>query len=121
MFFWMMLASLMGVIMFGNLHEKTKDQENFIAPVYQAMALSAYQQHVFAEQGLLDAMRLAPEATNTYLASSNDGILPLVTVENEQMGQVNNENTIYKYIQGRIPPTYKPKNNTRTYLFCIPK
>ena len=26
MFFWMMLASLMGVVAFGSYHEKTKDQ-----------------------------------------------------------------------------------------------
>ena len=51
MFFWMMLASLMGVIMFGNFHEQTKSEEDFVAPVYHAMALSMYQQHVAAQYG----------------------------------------------------------------------
>ena len=121
MFFWMMLASLMGVMMFGNLYEKTKDQETFVAPVYEAMALSAYQQHVFAEQGFLDAMRLQPEATKAYLDSYSDGIVPLVTVENDAISGVDNDNLIYTFIQRRMPQIYKPQNNTRTYMFCMPK
>ena len=121
MFFWMMLASLMGVIMFGNLYEKTKPQENFIAPVYQAMALSMYQQHVSAEYGYLDAMRTNVDQTNGYMASASDGIVPLVTVEDDQMTGVSENNTIFPFIQGRLPTTYKPQNGTRTYLFCVDK
>ena len=121
MFFWMMLASLLGVVMFGNWQEKTKDQSVFVTPVYQAMALSTYQQHVAAEQGYLDAMRINPDGTNNYLNTHTDGIVPLVTVEGNTMSAVTASNTVYSYIQGRLPPTYQPQNNTRTYLFCVPK
>ncbi len=121
MFFWMMLASLMGIVMFGNLYEKTKPQENFIAPVYQAMALSMYQQHVSVEYGYMDAMRENPTQTHTYLNTAPDGIVALATVENDQISGVNDGNTVFSYIQGRLPSTYKPQNGTRSYLFCIDK
>ena len=122
MFFWMMLASLMGVVAFGNWHDKTKDQEDFTAPAYEAMALSTYQQHIAAEQGFMDAMRRNPDATNTYLNSIADGIVPLVAAgTNNTLDPVNAGNTVLPYIQTRLPPGYKPQNNTRTYLFCIPK
>ncbi len=124
MFFWMMLASLMGVIMFGNLREQTKPQENFVAPVYQAMALSMYQQHVAVQYGYLDIMRLAPETANTYFNAATDGIVPLATVTNNTISGVGLSgaaNTVFPYIQGRIPNTYKPQNGTRSYLFCVDK
>ena len=121
MFFWMMLASLMGIVMFGNLYEKTKPQENFIAPVYQAMALSMYQQHVSAEYGYLDAMRIDAEQSNTYFNSATDGIVPLAVTENGQISGGQESNTVFPYIQGRLPSTYKPQNGTRSYLFCIDK
>lgn len=120
MFFWMMMASLMGVVMFSNWHEKTKDPENFVAPVYQAMALSAYQQHVSAEQAFMDAMRNDPTGTNNFLAGFDDGIVPMATVQGADMSGGVANNPLYAYVQGRLPPTYKPQNNTRTYLFCIP-
>lgn len=121
MFFWMMLASLMGIVMFGNLYEKTKPQENFIAPVYQAMALSMYQQHVSSEYGYLDAVRINSTEANDYFNTATDGIVPLATVENGTISGVNPDNTVFPYIEGRLPSTYKPQNGTRTYLFCIDK
>ena len=121
MFFWMMLASLMGVVMFSNWQEKTKDQSVFVTPVYQAMALSTYQQHVSAEQGYLDAMRLNPDGVNAYVNSYTDGVVPLITVEGNALSAVSGSNSIFSYIQGRLPPMYKPQNNTRTYLFCVPR
>ena len=124
MFFWMMLASLMGIVMFGNLYEKTKPQENFIAPVYQAMALNMYQQHVAAEYGYLDAVRLDTEQTKNYFNTASEetkGIVPLVTVENDQISGVRDDNTVFDHIHGRLPSTYKPQNGTRSYLFCIDK
>lgn len=121
MFFWMMLASLMGIVMFGNLYEKTKPQENFIAPVYQAMALSVYQQHVSAEYGYLDAMRVNAGNANTYFNSAGDGIVPLAVVQNGQMVKGNDANTVFPFIQSRLPSTYKPQNGTRSYLFCVDK
>lgn len=117
----MMLASLMGIVMFGNLYEKTKPQENFIAPVYQAMALNMYQQHVSAEYGYLDAMRSDTENSNNYFASAEDGIVPLATVQNEQISGVKDDNTVFDFIRARLPATYKPQNGTRTYLFCVDK
>ena len=121
MFFWMMLASLRGIVMFGNLYEKTKPQENFIAPVYQAMALNMYQQHVSAEYGYLDAMRGDTENSNNYFASAEDGIVPLATVQNEQISGGKDDNTVFDFIRARLPATYKPQNGTRTYLFCVDK
>lgn len=121
MFFWMMLASLMGIVMFGNLYEKTKPQENFIAPVYQAMALNMYQQHVSAEYGYLDAMRIDAENSNNYFSSADDGIVPLATVQNDQISGVKDDNSVFNFIQARLPPTYKPQSGTRTYLVCVDK
>ena len=111
----------MGIVMFGNLYEKTKPQENFIAPVYQAMALNMYQQHVSAEYGYLDAMRSDTENSNNYFASAEDGIVPLATVQNEQISGVKDDNTVFDFIRARLPATYKPQNGTRTYLFCVDK
>lgn len=122
MFFWMMLASFMGIVAFGNWQEKSRDQKDFIAPVYEAMALSAYQQHISVEQGFLDAMRLNPTAVNTYLNGVSDGIVPLaVSGTDYALDPVNATNAVFPYIQTRLPPGYKSQNNTRTYLICIPK
>jgi len=121
MFFWMILASLMGIVMFSNWQEKTKDQENFVVPVYEAMALSTLQQHSAAEKGYSAAIKANQEQTNAYLASFSDGIVPLVTVEDDAMGPVAGaSNVIYPFIQSYLPANYKPQNNTRTYMFCIP-
>lgn len=121
MFFWMMLASLMGIVMFGNLYEKTKPQENFIAPVYQAMALNMYQQHVSAEYGYLDAMRSDTANSNNYFSSADNGVVPLITAQNDTVSGVNANNSVFPFIQARLPATYKPQNGTRTYLFCVDK
>jgi len=121
MFFWLILASLMGVIILGNLHDKIKDKDKFVTPVYDAIATSTYQQHVFAEKGYLDAMRTNPVAAKAYISSSKDGIIPLITVQNGTMSGVHETNAIYSYILGQKLPMYKPQNNTRTYLFCVPK
>ena len=121
MFFWMVLASLMGIIVFGNLTEKTKNQEDFVVPVYEAMALSTLQQHVAAERGYATAIQAAPGATNTYQNTPADGIVPIITVENGALtkGGTDNNN-IFDFVQSYLPATYKPQDNTRTYLFCIP-
>ena len=92
MFFWMVLASLMGIIVFGNLTEKAKNQEDFVVPVYEAMALSTLQQHVAAERGYTTAIQAAPTATNTYQNTPVDGIVPLVTVENGALTKGGNDN-----------------------------
>ncbi len=122
MFFWMMLASLMGVVMYGNLYEKTKPQENFIAPVYQAMVLSMYQQHSSAEHGYIDAMNANRIMTEAYIRSNSDGVIPLVTTTvNGVLNEVQAGNAIFPYIVSRLPSTYKPQSGTRTYLFCVAK
>ncbi len=121
MFFWMMLASLMGVVMYGNLYEKTKPQENFIAPVYQSMVLSMYQQHSSAEHGYIDAMNANAAGTEAFLRSSADGIIPLAVSEGGAISGAISGNTIFPYIQARLPSTYKPQSGTRTYLFCVDK
>lgn len=124
MFFWMIMASLMGVIVFGNLHDKTKSQEDFVAPTYQALAFSMFQQHTAALNGYLDAARLDPSSVKTYLDSVTDGVLPLAAVtpvsNKPTMSGVSGDNVIYPYVQKRLPYTYSPQNNTRSYLFCLP-
>ncbi len=121
MFFWLVLASLMGLITFGNLFEKTKPQEHYIAPVYEAMVLNMYQQHISAEYGYLDIMRDKPEEAKEYFAQMNDGIVPLAVADSFGLKPENDNNNVFPYIQGRIPDTYKPQSGTRTYMFCIDK
>ena len=125
MFFWIVFASLVGIVMFGNLTEKIKDQDDFVVPVYEAMALSTLQQHAAAERGYLMALDAQPTETNAYLASfdnGDDGIVPLVTVEGGNMSGVNGaDNIIYPYIESFLPANYKPQNNTRSYMFCVDK
>lgn len=121
MFFWMMLASLMGVVMYGNLYEKTKPQENFIVPVYQSMVLNMYQQHSAAEHGYIDAMNNNRAGTEAFLRSAADGITPLAVSNNGTISGEISGNTIFPYIQARLPTTYKPQNGTRTYMFCVDK
>ena len=131
MFFWMILASLTGVIMFGNLQDKIKDQQDFVGPVYQAMALSTQIQHNAAFSGYVDAQKTNPGAFNEFLSQTNDGILPLVTVKPDAAGQpalsdgkgnaASLNNIVFPYIQRHLPPGYKPQNGTRSFLFCLPK
>lgn len=121
MFFWMMLASLMGVVMYGNLYEKTKPQENFIVPVYQSMVLNMYQQHSAAEHGYIDAMNNNRAGTEAFLRSAADGITPLAVSNNGTISGEISGNIIFPYIQARLPTTYKPQNGTRTYMFCVDK
>ena len=122
MFFWIMIASLIGLLSFGNLHEKTKDDAFFVTPVYEAMALGTYQQHVSVEAGLLDAMRQNPTAANNYINSFADGIVPLAGASGGALsGIYHGDNPLLTYFQARLPPMYKPQNGTRTYLICVDK
>lgn len=45
MYFWLILASLMGIITFGNLREKTKDADFYVVPIYESLAKSLLMQH----------------------------------------------------------------------------
>ena len=117
MFFWLVLASLMGLITFGNLFEKTKPQEHYVAPVYEAMVLNMYQQHISAEYGYLDIMRDKPEEAKEYFAQMNDGIVPLAVADSFGLKPENDNNKVFPYIQGRIPDTYKQQSGTSTYMF----
>lgn len=122
MFFWIMIASLIGLLSFGNLHEKTKDDAFFVTPVYEAMALGTYQQHVSVEAGLLDAMRQNPTAANNYINGFADGIVPLAGASGGALsGIYHGDNPLLTYFQARLPPMYKPQNGTRTYLICVDK
>ena len=116
MFFWMVLASLMGVVMFGSLHEKTKEQADFVVPVYQAMALSTYQQHLAAERGYMDAMRYNDSA-KTYINSINTGIVQLAVANNNALTGEND--TLLGHIRRNLPTMYKAQNGTRSYLLCM--
>ena len=128
MFFWLMLASLMGVIIFGNLQDKMKDRNDFVAPVYEAVALSVFRQHSYAEKGYLDAIRLNPDGAEEYINKFAGGVVPLITVEGGPSngcpssvcsGSDANDNLIYNHIRGFFPATYSFQNNTRSYLFCV--
>lgn len=121
MFFWMILASLMGIIMFGNLYEKTKPAEDFVAPVYEAMAMNMLQQHLAVENGYLDSLIKKRTEAEAYFASASDSIIPLATVESGTISGLAGGNVVFPYIQGRLPSTFKPQNGTRSYLFCINK
>ncbi len=121
MFFWMMIASLIGLLSFGNLREKTKDDAFFVTPVYEAMALGTYQQHVSVEAGLLDAMRQNPTVSTNYINSFSDGIVPLAGAENGRLTGIAVNNPLLVYFQARLPPMYKPQNGTRSYLICVDK
>lgn len=116
MFFWMVLASLMGIVMFGNLHEKTKEQATFVLPVYQAVALSTYQQHLAAERGYMDALRYG-DAAKTYINSVNNGIVKLAVAANGTLSGSNA--TLLGHVQRNLPTTYKVQDGTRSYLFCM--
>lgn len=45
MYFWLILASLMGIITFGNLREKTKDADYYVVPIYEALSQNLLTQH----------------------------------------------------------------------------
>ena len=114
MFFWMVLASLMGVVMFGNLHEKTKEQEDFVVPVYQAMALSTYQQHLAAERGYMDALRYNDVS---YINSVNNGTIQLAVAANGNLTGGNA--SLLAHVKRNLPTMYKAQDGTRSYLFCM--
>lgn len=121
MFFWMILASLMGIIMFGNLYEKTKPAENFVAPAYEAIAMNVLQQHQAAENGYLTSLINKRTEAEAYFASASDSIIPLAAVENGTVSGVDGGNIVFPFVQRYLPSTFKPQNGTRSYLFCIDK
>ena len=45
MYFWLLLASLMGIITFGNLREKTKDADYYVVPIYESLSQNLLMQH----------------------------------------------------------------------------
>ena len=113
----MVLASLMGVVMFGNLHEKTKEQADFVVPVYQAMALSTYQQHLAAERGYMDVMRYNDNTAKDYINDfHNNGIVQLAVAENNNLA---GNASLLAHVRRNLPEMYKPQNGTRSYLFCM--
>ena len=93
MFFWTILAALMGIVMFGNWRESSKDPENFVAPVYQAMALNVYQQHLAVERDYID--------NNEGLGAT--GQIALYTPAHKRKGE--------KYQRSEF--------RARSYLFCL--
>ena len=126
MFFWMVLASLLGIVMFGNLTEKIKDQNDFVVPVYEAMALNLLQQHAAAERGYAMALKNKPTELETYLNTEQvddlPGVHPLAVVSGEDISGGSDDNmTIYPLIRSYLPATFKPQNGTRSYFFCVDK
>lgn len=128
MFFWVVLASLMGIVLFGHLSEKTKDQEFFVEPVYESLALNLFQYHNAAVYGYEAAVKAGYNnylATGTdniadYFYSHGDGIVPLATVEGGEITKGGDDsNPIPDYIKPYLPIAFKPQNNTRSYLFCV--
>lgn len=128
MFFWVVLASLMGIVLFGHLSEKTKDQEFFVEPVYESLALNLFQYHNAAVYGYEAAIKAGYNnylATGTdniadYFYSHGDGIVPLATVEGGEITKGGDDsNPIPDYIKPYLPIAFKPQNNTRSYLFCV--
>lgn len=128
MFFWVVLASLMGIVMFGNLSDKTKDEEFYVEPVYEALSLNLFQYHNAAVYGYEDAIKdgyaksLNGDANPVaeYFDRHVDGIVPLATVENAQITKGGDDsNVILPYITKYLPIGFKPQNNTRTYLMCV--
>lgn len=136
MFFWTLLASLMGVVMFGNWHDNTKEQSVFVEPVYQALALQTYQQHITAE----NAYRRNIAGFVNYLAYQKQEGFPIpqnleMTVRNtpEEKGieligsertesEVGSGTFIYtepKPFFERFRYGYKPNAAVKTYLFCL--
>lgn len=45
MYFWLLLASLMGLVSFGNLREKTKDADYYVVPIYESLSQNLLMQH----------------------------------------------------------------------------
>ena len=125
MFFWMILASLLGVITFGNLHDKIKDKKDFVDPVYEAVALNMQTQHNAAVGGYMDATRTAPSTVNTYISgyTAKGGIIPLANVEPAGTPKVPtwSGGALLPFVRQRLPYGYKEQNHTRSYLFCIPR
>lgn len=121
MFFWMMLASLMGIVMFGTLRDKTRPAEDIALPSYESLALNMYQQHMFAVAGFQDAQKENKASTEAYIGTKTDGIVPLVTVTNNATQPGDAANFAYTFITRRIPSTYRAQNGTYSYMFCINK
>ena len=115
MFFWTILASLLGIVMFGHWRENVKDQSEFVAPLYQAMALSTYQQHLAAEQAYQTTMSDPSEVDKS---DANSAIRKLEDISTVNMMEDNN---IFDSVDDFTPPHYKSPKNTRTYLFCLSK
>ena len=112
MFFWTLLASLMGIVMFNNWRDNTKDQDIFVAPVYQTLALSTYQQHLAAEKAFLDVLRKKPAESMTKLESVSRIAL---YANNEADEFIKDE--YEKYIPFDREGSSVSTGNT--YLFCV--
>ena len=128
MFFWVVLASLMGIVLFGHLSEKTKDQEFFVEPVYESLALNLFQYHNATVYGYEAAVKdgygaylsTGTDNISAYFDSHVDGIVPLATVEGGEITTGGDDsNPIPDYVKKYLPIAFKPQNNTRSYLFCV--
>lgn len=127
MFFWLFMAALMGLIMFGTLHDQTKDEKDHIQPIYETLGATLLQFHNAVVYGYESIVRLNPAAAAGYWGDGG-GLVPLISVENNTYTDGKKEpgdpaNVFKAPILSFMPFTFKPtsSNGTRSYLFCLSK
>ncbi len=76
MYFWVILASLMGIISFGVLREKTKDANDFVVPIYEALSQNLLVQH----NATLSALRARYLAAGSWDFAGNGQMTKAVAV-----------------------------------------
>lgn len=128
MFFWLFMAALFGLIMYGNLQEQTKDEEFYVQPVYEALGATMHKFHNAAVFGYEAAVRTDQDAVARYYTNFDvsTGALPLITVENGEYTDGAKDpfvqpNVFKNHIEAFLPLTFKKSNanGTRSYLFCL--
>lgn len=118
MYFWLMLASLMGIIMFGNYREKAKDADDYIVPVYEALAQNMLIQHnavVSNIQARIAADSQVPGNTG-YEAFGASGLTNQISGD-ASGNMVDASNGAVNY----LPYGFKYQPGVTTSYFCVNK
>lgn len=127
MFFWLFMAALMGLIMFGNLHDQTKDEKDYIQPAYETLGATMLQFHNAAVYGYETTLRSNLAGATAYWGDAG-GMIPLISIENNTYTDGKKDpgdpaNVFHGPIRSFLPFTFRTagSNGTRSYLVCLSK
>lgn len=111
MYFWLILASLMGIIMFGNLREKTKDADYYVVPIYASLAHNMLTQHNAVTSNVY--RRIQDEG---YTWTGDGSVTAMIS--SDPLGNMLDAS---QGAQMYLPYGFKYQPGTTSVIFCVNK